>query len=171
MVNTMAEEKTWGAVQTGDIWKQKHRKVMLFWTSLDLWPPLSLAYANWQGTEMLLVEMNLAWTCALTLDSRKPRNHRKAARVWRAAHILKMTTYLLYHRKGAPLPKKKKKEKRPFELDKASPFSSSSNTSHVQSQTYCLQPLPGTMGNQQQWYFLFQNKQVWAGFPYQEFED
>lgn len=96
----MAEEKTRGAGRTGVIWKQKHRKVMLFWTSLDLWLPLSLAYANRQGTEILLVEMNLAWTCAVTLDSRKPRNHRKAASAWTAAHILNMATHLLYHRKG-----------------------------------------------------------------------
>lgn len=148
-VNTMAKEKTRGAGQTGVIWKEKHRKVMLFWTSLDLWLPLSLAYANRQGTEMLLVEMNLAWTCALTLDSRKLRNHRKAVRVGRAAHILNMATYLLYHRKGA-----KKKKKRLFELDKVSPSSSSPNMSHLLSQTYWLQPLQGTIRNQQQWYFL-----------------
>ena len=106
----MAEEKkTRGAGRTGVIWKQKQRKVMLFWTSLDLWLPLSLAYANRQGTEMLLVEMNLAWTCAITLDSRKPRNHRKAARVWTATHILSMATHLLYHWKG---------RRGPYELDK-----------------------------------------------------
>lgn len=161
----MAEEKTRGAGRTGVIWKQKHRKVMLFWTSLDLWLPLSLAYANGQGTEILLVEMNLAWTCAVTLDSRKPRNHRKAASAWTAAHILNMATHLLYHRKGL------KKKKRPFEVDKVIPSSYSSNTSHLLSQTCCQQPLRGTMGNQQQWYFLFQNKQVWVGFPYQEFRD
>lgn len=100
MVNTMVEEKNSGSKADWVIWKQKHRKVMLFWTFLDLWLPLSLAYANGQGTEMLLVEMNLAWTCAITLDSRKPRNHKKAARVWTAAHILNMATHLLYHRKG-----------------------------------------------------------------------
>lgn len=127
---------------------------MLFWTFLDLWLPLSLAYANGQGTEMLLVEMNLAWTCAITLDSNKPRNHKKAARV--------SVNSCPYSKPGYPsaLSQKrlKKKKKKPLELDKISFSSSISNTSHLLSQTCCLQLLSTTMGNQQQRHFLFQKR-------------
>lgn len=153
----MAEEKTRGAGQTKVIWKQKHRKVMLFWTSLDLWLPLSLAYANGQGTEMLLVEMNLAWTCAVTLDSRKPRNHRKATRAWTVAHILNMATRLLYHKKG------KKERKKAIWIEQVSPSPSSSKNISPVVPSLLSTTTVGHDGNQQKWYFLFQNKQVWAG--------